>query len=78
MLYLGLASPTFTAGNLASLLNNNAVNVIWAVGLLVVLIARHRHFFAVSASVARTSPRWRTRSAAAIGFSASCSRESSE
>ena len=39
-LFLGFASPTFfTAGNFASLLNNNAVNVIWAVGLLVVLIA---------------------------------------
>ena len=55
MLYLGLASPTFfTAGNLASLLNNNAVNVIWAVGLLVVLIAGGIDIsFAVGASVAQ-------------------------
>ena len=52
-LYLGLASPIFfTAGNLASLLNNNAVNVIWAVGLLVVLIAGGIDIsFAVGASV---------------------------
>ena len=55
MLYLGFASPTFfTAGNLASLLNNNAVNVIWAVGLLVVLIAGGIDIsFAVGASVAQ-------------------------
>ena len=39
MLFLGFASPTFfSAGNFASLMNNNAVNVIWAVGLLVVLV----------------------------------------
>src|SRR5580704_11267174 len=52
-LYLGLASPTFfSAGNLASLLNNNAVNVIWAVGLLVVLISGGIDIsFAVAASV---------------------------
>ena len=52
MLYLGVASPTFfTAGNLASLLNNNAVNVIWAVGLLVVLSPAASISFAVGASV---------------------------
>jgi simple sugar transport system permease protein len=53
--FLGLASPTFlTPGNLASLLNNNAVNVIWAVGLLVVLIAGGIDIsFAVGASVAQ-------------------------
>ena len=52
-LYLGFASPTFlSVGNLASLLNNNAVNVIWAVGLLVVLIAGGIDIsFAVGASV---------------------------
>ena len=50
---LGLASPTFlTLGNLTSLLNNNAVNVIWAVGLLVVLISGGIDIsFAVAASV---------------------------
>src|ERR1700733_2405031 len=54
-LYLGFASPTFfSAGNLASLMNNNAVNVIWAVGLLVVLITGGIYIsFAVGASVAQ-------------------------
>ena len=54
-LCLGLVSPTFlSAGNLASLLNNNAVNVIWAVGLLVVLIAGGIDIsFAVGASVSQ-------------------------
>jgi simple sugar transport system permease protein len=54
-LYLAFASPIFfSAGNLASLLNNNAVNVIWAVGLLVVLIAGGIDIsFAVGASVAQ-------------------------
>ncbi|MDE3174587.1 MAG: ABC transporter permease [Pseudomonadota bacterium] len=54
-LFLSFAAPTFlTAGNLASLLNNNAVNVIWAVGLLVVLIAGGIDIsFAVGASVAQ-------------------------
>jgi len=54
-LFLSFASPTFlSAGNLASLLNNNAVNVIWAVGLLVVLIAGGIDIsFAVGASVAQ-------------------------
>jgi simple sugar transport system permease protein len=37
---LGIASDEFlTLANITSLLNNNAVNLIWAVGLLVVLIA---------------------------------------
>jgi simple sugar transport system permease protein len=37
---LSLSTDTFlTLGNLTSLLNNNSVNLIWAVGLLVVLIA---------------------------------------
>ena len=55
MLFLGFASPSFfTAGNFASLLNNNAVNVIWAVGLLAVLIAGGIDIsFAVGASVAQ-------------------------
>ena len=50
---LGVAAPSFlSAGNIASLLNNNAVNVIWAVGLLVVLIAGGIDIsFAVGASV---------------------------
>ena len=50
---LSLASDSFfTLGNLTSLLNNNAVNVIWAVGLLVVLIAGGIDIsFAVGASV---------------------------
>ena len=40
VLFLSVASPSFlTASNLASLMNNNAINVIWAVGLLVVLIS---------------------------------------
>lgn len=53
MLVLGIASPSFfSPGNIASLLNNNAVNVIWAVGLLVVLIAGGIDIsFAVAASV---------------------------
>lgn len=50
---LSVASPSFfTLVNLTSLLNNNAVNVIWAVGLLVVLIAGGIDIsFAVAASV---------------------------
>lgn len=50
---LALAEPQFlTMGNLTSLLNNNAVNLIWAVGLLVVLIAGGIDIsFAVAASV---------------------------
>ena len=54
-LFLGLASPSFlTAGNFASLMNNNAVNVIWAVGLLVVLISGGIDIsFAIAASVAQ-------------------------
>ena len=52
-LALSLVSPQFlTPGNLTSLLNNNAVNLIWAVGLLVVLIAGGIDIsFAVAASV---------------------------
>src|SRR5713101_1905108 len=52
-LFLSLASDSFlTLGNFASLLNNNSVNVIWAVGLLVVLIAGGIDIsFAVAASV---------------------------
>jgi len=51
--FLSVASPQFmTLGNLTSLLNNNAVNLIWAVGLLVVLIAGGIDIsFAVAASV---------------------------
>src|ERR1700709_1668105 len=51
--YLGFAAPSFlSAGNFASLMNNNAVNVIWAVGLLVVLISGGIDIsFAVAASV---------------------------
>lgn len=51
---LGLASDSFLSlGNLTSLLNNNAVNVIWAVGLLVVLIAGGIDIsFAVAVAVA--------------------------
>lgn len=51
--FLSLASDSFlTLGNLTSLLNNNAVNMIWAVGLLVVLIAGGIDIsFAVAASV---------------------------
>ena len=50
---LSLATDTFlTLANLTSLLNNNAVNLIWAVGLLVVLIAGGIDIsFAVAASV---------------------------
>lgn len=50
---LSIAAPEFlTLVNLTSLLNNNAVNVIWAVGLLVVLIAGGIDIsFAVAASV---------------------------
>ncbi len=50
---LSLATDTFlTLGNITSLLNNNAVNLIWAVGLLVVLIAGGIDIsFAVAASV---------------------------
>jgi simple sugar transport system permease protein len=51
--YLSFASDSFfTFANFTSLLNNNAVNVIWAVGLLVVLIAGGIDIsFAVAASV---------------------------
>jgi simple sugar transport system permease protein len=51
--FLSIASNSFlTLANLTSLLNNNAVNVIWAVGLLVVLIAGGIDIsFAVAASV---------------------------
>ena len=51
--FLSLVSPNFlTLGNVASLLNNNAVNVIWAVGLLVVLVSGGIDIsFAVAASV---------------------------
>lgn len=51
--YLSIASDSFlTLVNLTSLLNNSAVNVIWAVGLLVVLIAGGIDIsFAVAASV---------------------------
>jgi simple sugar transport system permease protein len=50
---LSVATPQFlTLGNLTSLLNNNAVNLIWAVGLLVVLISGGIDIsFAVAASV---------------------------
>ncbi|MCP4384446.1 MAG: ABC transporter permease [Hyphomicrobiales bacterium] len=50
---LSLASDHFlTLGNLTSLLNNNSVNLIWAVGLLVVLVAGGIDIsFAVAASV---------------------------
>ncbi|MCY3675697.1 MAG: ABC transporter permease [Paracoccaceae bacterium] len=50
---LSLASDQFLSlGNLTSLLNNNAVNLIWAVGLLVVLISGGIDIsFAVAASV---------------------------
>ena len=53
IVFLSLATDTFfTLGNLTSLLNNNAVNLIWAVGLLVVLIAGGIDIsFAVAASV---------------------------
>ena len=50
---LSLATDTFLSlGNLTSLLNNNAINLIWAVGLLVVLIAGGIDIsFAVASSV---------------------------
>jgi len=50
---LGLASSEFvTLANFTSLLNNNSVNLIWAMGLLVVLIAGGIDIsFAVAASV---------------------------
>ena len=50
---LSLTTDTFLSlGNLTSLLNNNSVNLIWAVGLLVVLIAGGIDIsFAVAASV---------------------------
>lgn len=50
---LALASPEFlTLVNLTSLINNNSVNLIWSVGLLVVLIAGGIDIsFAVAASV---------------------------
>lgn len=50
---LSLASDSFlTLANFTSLINNNAVNVIWAVGLLVVLIAGGIDIsFAVAASI---------------------------
>ena len=53
MVGLSLGSDQFlTLGNLSSLLNNNAVNLIWAVGLMVVLIAGGIDIsFAVAASV---------------------------
>lgn len=53
VVFLSLATDTFlTLGNITSLLNNNAVNLIWAVGLLVVLIAGGIDIsFAVAASV---------------------------
>ena len=77
-LFLGFASPSFfSAGNFASLMNNSAVNVIWAVGLLVVLITGGIDIsFAVAASVVQ----YLTALAlialgGATGFSASCSPE---
>ena len=50
---LSLTTDTFlTFGNLSSLLNNNSVNLIWAVGLLVVLISGGIDIsFAVASSV---------------------------
>lgn len=50
---LGLSTDTFlSVANLTSLLNNNAVNLIWAGGLLVVLVAGGIDIsFAVAASV---------------------------
>jgi simple sugar transport system permease protein len=50
---LSIAAPEFlTLGNLTRLANNNAVNLIWAVGLLVVLVAGGIDIsFAVAASV---------------------------
>jgi simple sugar transport system permease protein len=51
--FLSITSESFlTLPNITSLLNNNAVNMIWAVGLLVVLIAGGIDIsFAVAASV---------------------------
>ena len=53
ILGLSIASDQFLSlGNLTSLLNNNSVNLIWAVGLLVVLVAGGIDIsFAVAASV---------------------------
>ncbi len=55
VLCLGLSLTTdtfFTMGNITALLNNNSVNLIWAVGLLVVLIAGGIDIsFAVASSV---------------------------
>jgi simple sugar transport system permease protein len=53
VIFLSITTDTFlTLGNLTSLLNNNSVNLIWAVGLLVVLIAGGIDIsFAVAASV---------------------------
>ena len=55
LMVMGLAVTTdtfLTVANLSSLLNNNAVNLIWAAGLLVVLIAGGIDIsFAVAASV---------------------------
>ncbi|MDA9355144.1 ABC transporter permease [Amylibacter sp.] len=53
VVFLSVFSEYFlTMANLTSLLNNNAVNLIWAVGLLVVLIAGGIDIsFAVAASV---------------------------
>ena len=58
--YLSYASPSFaTLDNIASLLNNNSVNVIWAVGLLVVLVAGGIDIsFAVAASVVQYIAVW--------------------
>ena len=47
-----MSDSFFTLSNLTSLLNNNAINLIWAVGLLVVLIAGGIDIsFAVASSV---------------------------
>ncbi|WP_316860341.1 ABC transporter permease [uncultured Cohaesibacter sp.] len=55
LICIGLSVSTdtfFTLSNLTSLLNNNAINLIWAVGLLVVLIAGGIDIsFAVASSV---------------------------
>jgi simple sugar transport system permease protein len=58
--FLSFAAPSFfTLGNFTSLLNNYAVNVIWAVGLLVVLIAGGIDIsFAVAASVVQYISVW--------------------
>jgi len=52
-LFLSVSAPQFaTLSNITSLFNNSAVNLIWAVGLLVVLIAGGIDIsFAVAASV---------------------------